>query len=68
MDRDALWTHKITHTKMNSWWLTDVRGIEVSRVCEICEEAIKDQYDPAIFGEGPNHYDDIVEEQIEPDE
>ena len=26
MDRDALWTHKITHTKMNSWWLTDVRG------------------------------------------
>jgi hypothetical protein len=75
---DWLHTHKHSHTKQNSWWLKDAKGIEVSRVCDECIEAVKDQYDPAIFGDhrpdfddtGLNttrSYEDIVEEQIEED-
>lgn len=68
MTPEQLRTHKATHTKANSWWLRDAKGIEVSRVCDECEDAVKAQYNPAIFGEGPVAYEDVVEEPIEPDD
>lgn len=67
MNEAELRTHKQGHNKQNSWWLCDARGIEVSRVCDDCEESVKAQYDPAIFGESDVSYEDVVEEPIEPD-
>ena len=68
MRGEALNTHKASHTKANSVWLKDVRGIEVSRVCDECEDSVKAQYDPAIFGESDSSYEDVVQEPIEPDD
>jgi hypothetical protein len=65
MDRDQLNQHIQGHDKGNSWWLHDVKGIPVARVCDKCEDAIKARYRPEIFGEG--RYEDAVEEQIEDD-
>lgn len=66
MNRDQLHAHKATHDRKNSWWLRDAMGIEVSRVCDACEDAVKAQYDPAIFGESPGvRYKDVVDEPIE---
>jgi len=47
-----------------SWWLSDARGIPVSRVCEDCEKKIMAKYRPEIFT-NPEYWTD---EQVEPDE
>lgn len=60
-----LTAHKQSHTQQNSWWLKDAKGIPVSRVCLECVTAVKDQYEPEVFGSG--RYEDVVEEQIEAD-
>jgi hypothetical protein len=59
--------HAQTHTKKNSWWLHDARGIACARVCDEpgCEEAVRARYKPEVFE--PEHYDDAVEEPIEAD-
>jgi hypothetical protein len=59
--------HAQTHTKQNSWWLNDARGIPCSRVCDEpgCLEAVKARYKPEVFGEG--RYEDAVEEPIDPE-
>jgi hypothetical protein len=59
--------HAQTHTKQNSWWLNDARGIPCSRVCDTpgCIEAVKARYKPEVFGEG--RYEDAVEEPIDPE-
>ena len=67
MESEELYIHRQTHTKQNSWWLNDAKGIPISRVCGECEEKVKDGYNPAIFGEYGN-YEDVVDEQIEPEE
>ena len=67
MTPDQLHTHKASHTKSNSWWLHDIKNIPVSRVCDECEDDVKAQYNPAIFGEGSAYYEEVVEEQIEDD-
>jgi len=59
--------HKQSHDKMNSWWLNDAKGIPLSRVCDDCIDLVKAQYCPEVLGEYGN-YEDIVEEQIEPDD
>lgn len=64
MTNEELRNHKSAHDKTNSWWLSDVRGIPVSRVCDKCINVIKSQYKPEVFGEG-GKYEDVVEEQIE---
>ena len=66
MDRDQLMTHKASHTKSNSWWLKDAKGIELSRVCDECIGDVKKHYHPEVLGEYGN-YEDVVEEEIEPD-
>lgn len=59
--------HLCTHTKANSWWLNDARGIPLARVCEVCIEWVKDRYSPEVLGEIGN-YEDVVEDQVEPDD
>lgn len=68
LDDGELREHKRRHTRSNSWWLKDIRGIEVSRVCDACIASVKRGYDPAIFGERPGvTYEEMVDETIEPD-
>ena len=61
---DELQAHKLTHTKSNSWWLNDARGIPLSRVCEECVEAVEATYKPEVLGTC-GRYEDAVEERIE---
>jgi hypothetical protein len=68
MSREELAIHKQAHDKTNSWWLNDVRGIPVSRVCDECIKAVMAGYKPEVFGEGAGSYDDAVEEPIECDD
>lgn len=56
--------HKQHHNKCNSWWLLDAKGIPLSRVCDECIAAVKDQYPPEVLGISGT-YTDIVDEQIE---
>jgi hypothetical protein len=63
---DWLRAHKARHDKQNSWWLNDAKGIPVSRVCDECVNAVKAGYAPEVFGGG--HYEDVVEETIEPED
>lgn len=57
----------IEHTKENSYWLCDARGIELCRVCEYCEQATIDSYPPEVMGLSGN-YKDVVDEPIEPED
>lgn len=59
--------HYATHTKANSYWMRDARGIECCRVCDVpgCIETAESRYDSRIFR--GSSYDDAVEEQIEDD-
>ena len=67
MDRDQLYIHKQAHTKQNSWWLNDAKGIPLSRVCDECEEDVINSYPPEVTGRA-GRYEDVVEDQIEPDD
>ena len=64
MTHDELHEHKRTHTKDNSWWLNDARGIPLSRVCDKCIAAVEATYKPEVLGKG-GRYEDAVEERIE---
>src|SRR5579885_1422087 len=54
--------HAQTHTKQNSWWLHDAKGIPCARICDTpgCEEAVRTRYKIEVFE--PGRYDDAVEE------
>jgi hypothetical protein len=52
------------HTKADSWWEVDGRGIPLARVCEKCCDAVLATYRPDIFG-AYNEAD--VDEPIEDD-
>lgn len=67
MDREQLQAHRETHTKQNSWWMNDAKGIPLCRVCDQCEKAARAQYRPEVLGDEPG-YDEVVEEPIEPEE
>ena len=58
--------HKQTHTKENSWWMNDAKGIPLSRVCDTCIHDVQKQYKPEVLGLS-GKYEDVVEEPIEPD-
>jgi hypothetical protein len=56
---------KCDHTRADSWWEHDGRGIPLARVCAKCQEAVLSKYDPKIL----SHYtQDDVDEPIEADE
>jgi len=50
------------HTKEDSWWEHDGRGIPLARVCDKCREEVLSKYDPIILGW---YTQADVEEQIE---
>lgn len=53
-----------THTRGDgSWWLRDARGIEIARVCQVCEPEVKADYRPEIFTNPQYWTDEPVEEQ-----
>lgn len=63
MTDDELRAHRAKHTKENSWWLNDVRGIPCGRVCEECEETVKSHYRPEIFsGYDQSDVDEPIED------
>jgi len=66
MRPDQLEHHLSMHTKANSWWLKDAKGIPLARVCGECIDIIKNRYAPEVLGER-GRYEDVVDEQIEPD-
>ena len=63
---DELQAHRTTHTRENSWWMNDAKGIPLCRVCDDCEDAAKRTYRPEVLGLSGN-YEDVVEEPIEPE-
>lgn len=64
MNSDELRTHRQTHTKPNSWWLNDAKGIPLCRVCDECHAAAVESYPPEVMGLR-ERYEDFVEETIE---
>lgn len=67
MDRDDLRMHREQHTRDNSWWEHDARGIPLCRVCAECIDDSLAGYRPEVLGTC-GKYEDAVEEQIEEDE
>jgi len=56
---------KCDHTRADSWWEHDGRGIPLARVCNKCCEAVLAQYDPKIL---EFYSQSDVDEQIEDDQ
>lgn len=57
--------NRCDHTRADSWWEHDGRGIPLARVCAKCQEAVLSKYDPKIF----EYYSQAdVNEQIEDDQ
>jgi hypothetical protein len=40
---------RCNHTREESWWEHDARGIPLARVCERCEAATLAKYRPAVL-------------------
>jgi hypothetical protein len=53
------------HTRADSWWEHDGRGIPLARVCNKCCEAVLSKYDPKIF---EYYAQSDVDEPIEDDQ
>lgn len=64
---EELRKHREQHTKENSWWMNDAKGIPLCRVCDECEREARSKFKPEVLGESGN-YEDEVEEPIEEDE
>ena len=56
--------HRATHTKQNSWWMHDAKGIPLCRVCDECVKAAKAGYNPAVFNS--DRYDREIEDPLDP--
>lgn len=65
------------HTKFDSWWENDAKGIPLARVCDDCIKEKLSRFDPdiltdvqqerlGIYGMGLD-YTDVVTERIEAD-
>ena len=55
------------HTREDSWWLHDVQGIPLARVCEHCIKEVKSKYNPRVFsGYTQADLDQDTGERIEP--
>jgi len=52
------------HTRAESWWEHDGRGIPLARVCDKCYEQVMSRYDPKILEWYTQaDVDDQIEEQ-----
>ena len=54
---------KCNHTKENSWWLHDARGIPVGRVCESCIDEVEAKFRPDIFTDSNYYADEAIDEE-----
>lgn len=63
MTKEQLQVHRITHTKQNSWWMNDARGIPLCRVCERCQCFARKGYRPTVL----NNTNYVADERIEED-
>lgn len=50
-----------THTRDNSWWEHDARGIPLARVCEHCVEAKLATYRPDVLTNARYWADEAIE-------
>lgn len=64
MIRVHLRIHRQGHTKENSWWLNDAKGLPLSRVCDECLETVRGCYAPEVLGD-QGRYEDVVEEPVD---
>lgn len=62
MNHDEFLVHQDTHTKDNTWWLNDARGIPCARVCIKCLDYVSARYRPEVMTD-PNYEAD---EPIDP--
>ena len=56
--------HILNHSKETSWWLHDIQGIPLCKVCDDCEDHVKSLYPSWIFNSQYRYY---CEDQIEED-
>lgn len=49
------------HTRENSWWEHDARGIPLGRVCDDCEEAFLAKYRPEVLTDSNYDADEAIE-------
>ena len=56
--------NRCDHTKDNSWWEYDARGIPLARVCDKCRRDVLKRYRPDVLHD-PNYEAD---EEIEADD
>lgn len=60
--REELRSHQLNHTRENSWWMNDAKGIPLCRVCDECEQSAIDSYPPEVTGQS-GRYEDVVDER-----
>jgi len=59
-----------SHTKFDeSWWVSDIKGIPLCRVCDDCIDEKLSRYKPEVTGRGRStrSYEGVVVETIEED-
>lgn len=52
------------HTRDDSWWEYDARGIPLARVCDLCKADVLKRYRPDVL----NNSNYEADEDIEPEE
>lgn len=65
------------HANEETWWENDARGIPLAKVCQKCVKDKLRSFNPAVLTEDQRErigapqqqprYEEVVEEQIEPD-
>ena len=49
------------HTKQESWWEHDARGIPLARVCDKCTDAVLSRYRPEVLNSASYEADEEIE-------
>ena len=58
--RDSLSEHRQSHTKANSFWLNDARGIPLCRVCPDCATVAKSTFLKDVLDNPDYDCDDVL--------
>ena len=51
------------HTRENSWWVYDARGIPLVRVCASCKDEQLKRYRPEVLTDGNYEADEPIEDE-----
>lgn len=52
-----------THTRENSWWHYDARGIPTGRVCDHCEAEHEAKFRPEVLHDANYECDEPIDEE-----